>query len=991
MFLKKPIILTLLMTLFLVDSPNAISQELPKVLHPSPQSVELNKFVEFPVDLSVGLPEIKIPLYNLSIEGVDVPIEIRYHASGIKAGQTDGNFGLGWSLSCDYRISRTINGLADSKDFEMPSWQNIQYTINTTENYLLQKYLNRFHYQTPGSVNEDQDMPDRSGGVLDGEFDDFYYSFPNHSGKFIFPSRNSGTIGNGFPIPYNGIRFEPLEGLGSDGVASGILGFVVKDENGGKYYFGESIDKLGGKVLEKNSNPLNARDVTAWALTDVENRYGKKIKFNYRNALSTTKHYPQYTLRVTPPRPQSYDVWTYYEESESHTETYSVFALESITTDKVKVVFNDETGPVTGANKKVKSIEILNSENGSRIRKIEFFYSTIYTSPTFYSFLDSVKVEGSSFLDPETYRFEYYEKNMLFENSQGIVNKYLVPDLWGYVKVASSSITGLLDRRLGNDYASYEGSPHLPPAMGTNTLAQYKSYAFSERTDNNSPWIFSLKSVEYPTGGLTKFVYEQNKVSALSGIPQYSGGIRIKSIEKYLDKEPLSRSVLKREFIYGKDNDGEGVKYNDLTEDDFRQEHPILALNSGLPYPFRSILYSSKPLGELKSTTFYPYVTEKLIGQGSQFSSVLYEYWAMSQNSFSALPVPMVTQSDYHFIGGGPKYMVESNEWDTPRPKSIKYLDQFGNLKKQEVFHYSRVFNTFFRGLKVRPYVSSQYTYGEPLYDDPSPATSYFKYGFYDVNSSNNLLSRKDEYYYFGGDSIVNRNDYYYNEFLQQNRIVKYTSDGKITEIKKYYPVDLTDEVISGLMQSQRDLHYLLMEEKFINGILVSKLENKYQMKNNLFLLDTIKTYDRDSNVMKDAVVFQKYDDNGNILSVSKNSESPHCYLWSYKNSLPIAEIRGISYEQIESVLGLANIEAFSENSSPTQVEISDFLAPLSNSSLTKGKFFAKIFAYDVIYGLKASINEKGTIEEFDYDSFGRLNVEKFDGTIMKTYEYHYR
>ncbi|MCT1526430.1 hypothetical protein, partial [Sphingobacterium hotanense] len=57
-----------------------------------------------------------------------------------------------------------------------------------------------------------------------------------------------------------------------------------------------------------------------------------------------------------------------------------------------------------GANKKVKSVEILNSENGSRIRKIEFFYSTIYTSPTFYSFLDSIKVEGSSFLDSETYR-----------------------------------------------------------------------------------------------------------------------------------------------------------------------------------------------------------------------------------------------------------------------------------------------------------------------------------------------------------------------------------------------------------------------------------------------------------------------------------------------------------------------------------------------------------------------------------------------------------
>jgi hypothetical protein len=69
------------------------AQNLPNVIPPSPQTRELNKYIDFPVDLSTGVPEISIPLYTIKTKGIEIPITLSYHASGIKSGQEDGDVG----------------------------------------------------------------------------------------------------------------------------------------------------------------------------------------------------------------------------------------------------------------------------------------------------------------------------------------------------------------------------------------------------------------------------------------------------------------------------------------------------------------------------------------------------------------------------------------------------------------------------------------------------------------------------------------------------------------------------------------------------------------------------------------------------------------------------------------------------------------------------------------------------------------------------------
>lgn len=58
--------------------------KLPEFIKPSPQAGEMTKYIDYPMDLSSGLPSINIPLYTISTLSFNIPISISYHASGLK-------------------------------------------------------------------------------------------------------------------------------------------------------------------------------------------------------------------------------------------------------------------------------------------------------------------------------------------------------------------------------------------------------------------------------------------------------------------------------------------------------------------------------------------------------------------------------------------------------------------------------------------------------------------------------------------------------------------------------------------------------------------------------------------------------------------------------------------------------------------------------------------------------------------------------------------
>jgi len=71
-------------------------------LRPQVKSPEVNKFEQYlnmPVNLASGTPQINIPIYTLEYGGMSLPITIEYDASGVKVESIASSVGQNWSLN----------------------------------------------------------------------------------------------------------------------------------------------------------------------------------------------------------------------------------------------------------------------------------------------------------------------------------------------------------------------------------------------------------------------------------------------------------------------------------------------------------------------------------------------------------------------------------------------------------------------------------------------------------------------------------------------------------------------------------------------------------------------------------------------------------------------------------------------------------------------------------------------------------------------------
>ena len=113
---------------------------LPDLIPPAPAAMEIAKGIAYPADLSSGLLNIEIPLYEIVSGDIHVPITLSYHASGLKPGIFSRSWlPQGWSLSVGPTLSRVIRGGPDEYVYDAalaaaPSltWDQLN-SVDTTE------------------------------------------------------------------------------------------------------------------------------------------------------------------------------------------------------------------------------------------------------------------------------------------------------------------------------------------------------------------------------------------------------------------------------------------------------------------------------------------------------------------------------------------------------------------------------------------------------------------------------------------------------------------------------------------------------------------------------------------------------------------------------------------------------------------------------------------------------------------------------------------
>jgi YD repeat-containing protein len=507
--IQKDIILFIIVLFYSVGTcfSQNVSTYSPKLSIPSsPEAALLGRFGDIPIGYYTGTANISVPLYSIKEDGLEIPIALNYHSSGIKVADEATWVGLGWDLTPEGTISVEVRGEVDLQ-------KNQKYTC--ADEPETKTFRNRFLYIPVyySIVEIGRAMATTSSPCLgDGlpiykdpycsmndliagkrQPDIFSYNFNGHTGRFyINPDTSQVVI---------------IDNKGEDIIFEASAGGVTaKTLDGLVYYFG---------MLE-DSHAYRMFDISGYTykLSKIKLPSGKTIDFTYVNE-------PVYNYYHT----ESID---FNGPSTSLVEKHLTFiavnkkTLTKIESPTATIVFNledrDDIVSETAIKiKRLRSIDISSPVNNIKIKSFNFAYSyfdnstvginNISTSGELNKRLklDSVKEIGyNTYGSADTSKPEYifsYKTDIPLPQK----NSFAV-DIWGYYN-GKDNTTYLPNL----DYFHYDLDPFFSTVQ--KPYFKFSNNTANRYTDNTYSGAFMLTKITYPTGGFSQFEYEPNSFS----------------------------------------------------------------------------------------------------------------------------------------------------------------------------------------------------------------------------------------------------------------------------------------------------------------------------------------------------------------------------------------------------------------------------------------------------------------------------------------------
>lgn len=554
-------------------SSSEIANLLPKITPKSPNVAALEKFGQYPVSLYTGLPTIEIPIFEIKVGNLTIPIKLTYHAGGNKVSDNASWVGMGWSMTGLYSISRTIRGRADEDSNNggllgqnLPSYP--QFLTCLTEQ--LKSDLSLY-------VDYNKDI----------ERDVFNYRSPRKSNSFVItPSQ---------------IVFQEAE-KSTISYATNLSSFTLNDESGYQYVY-----DVGESTFANNTT-----STTAWHLSSIQgNKPVDRVEFLYQNAANVN-----FTAEINDTEVWNTEVCganyntipTGLQSNTYSTVGAGVFMrlLKEIVFPYGKIVFVQSSNDrEDGLGKSLSAVEIygINSNTGGYELLKKYALDYIYKNrinPTNANdkvlFLDKVRMLGNDNSLIGQYSLSYNAQALPYTESRS-------KDYWGYYN--------------GQNNSTLIPSQTVPVNLTCFSSQSNINVGGANRSPNETlmkAWM--IERIDLPTGGYSIFDFEANRyLDYINGQYQsvITGGLRIKSIVSY---DNNGKNITKT-YKYGYNKDGNGTN-RDLTPQNYYtlqyNKHPMLYANGDVEYNYNVRVFSSgfsnPTLPNEGVTTTYGYVTE---------------------------------------------------------------------------------------------------------------------------------------------------------------------------------------------------------------------------------------------------------------------------------------------------------------------------------------------------------------------------------------------
>jgi YD repeat-containing protein len=890
---------------------------LPNVMPKSPEAAGIARYGNYEVNMFSGLPNISIPLYEIKVGGLSVPIAISYHAGGIKVSDMASWVGLGWSLSASGSVNRKVMGRPDEVS---GGYLNGAPTIRD---------VSTLNGQNADDLNY---LANIVKGTSDAEPDIYSYSLPTGSGKFFFKQDNQAIL-----MPRGNLGVSRTQNTSTQN-------FDLTDASGNAY----KLDVME-MAYSGSGNTTNDAPSTWWLSRMVSANKQDTIAFTYspRSGAGST----DYTLGETyfieddisnALNPPIYNFREgFYGTSISYfTTTWQL--ISEIRFKDGKVVFEQSTDARedlvsgTDAPKRLNCIKIYQTDpkiNGYRhIRTIRFYHSYFLNAADQSKRLrlDSVFVTHPGETEGLKYKFDY-NNNISLPNRNSKSKDY-----WGYFNNATNT-----NRELTN-------LKTLIPALsidvvlnGSTTTKNIGSLDPNGRDPNPSYMqAYMLNKITFPTGGYTSFEYETNQYLDGQSNPKYAGGLRVKKIRSY--DENANQAFVKT-YKYGPGENGYGRANFVLSDYYFKNTHyqyywalgfgnnPAVQARKRVRTFFINPTIDMEPYDG--ASVVYPFVTEYTGDEGNNAGKTIYEFTDRPDGLNTLGPYGRSQITSYHMNRGQlAKKLVYKQESNGTFTK----VQSTGNVYQAQPEQW-----TYRTGVVAFKNIVNEDQYYSDNYCPPATSNNL---GCNDLLSNyfynNTSIRTSDDKLIASTDTVFNPQNpakyfHTYKRISYDNTLHwQPTAERTLTNVKdtllttrKFVP-----EFTTSVYPAMTTVHIydkVVEEESILQTELAStpigKTTTSYGSFTGNNYLPTMISARKGSFSDEVKAYFSYYDLRGNILQMNKAADIYQSYIWDYQLMSPVAEVKNASQAEIS----FTSFEAQNQgNWSYSGVPVTDGSAP---------------------------------------------------------------
>lgn len=533
-----------------------------------------------------GAGSISVPIYQIQVGQITIPIELNYSSKGVKIDETASNVGQDWSLNAGGIVTKVIKGIEDFKvtiDGTIPydpSYHKLRFSQLGTSDVLGMK-LKEVGWLLQNqniSLNQYYDITSATDKIFttaemeypytkkDLSPDLFYVSAPGLNTSFTHRKDTSvmeiayqgnkitTTIGKTGIIPLFPEFRDNVKFVGDlryfDGGPSrrvqGVTKIEVTNINGTQYVFDQldinqyvNREILNTFTVTASSNDLTSQEIMAYKLSSIKDFKGNEVTFTYEKY---ALNYPEYRKTSNFQVTNISGDQTMQSLSSTEIRFPNLNRISKINYAQGSVEFKYEEARKDLPGDHALSRILIKDINNNIIKTIKLEYDYMVSNnncsePTCKRLrLLSVQEIGSNNAIISPYRFFYNDDVKLPERGSSVT------DYLGYANGPVSSEY--------NNVTSISCGMCLvpPPALYYSpnkkefSISPFPIFSSSFLTAGRSlqPSLAYTKSgvlnkVQYPTGGKEEFEYELNDFyTSLTGKNIQSGGLRV-SIHKLVD------------------------------------------------------------------------------------------------------------------------------------------------------------------------------------------------------------------------------------------------------------------------------------------------------------------------------------------------------------------------------------------------------------------------------------------------------------------------